>query len=215
VMAVFSGQKGRRNKVLIYLSVTQLCALAFLGIKSIEYTSKFKEGLFPNARFNYAKGLEESHAHGAHAAASPRHEQAWLAFQAATKSEKHASSEAHGEKEIPQPQSEFSAPVRGVVSTAGLPVGSQIREAKRLGTWANFERESNKARLFFSIYFTMTGLHGVHVLIGMLLMGAMMKFYYTRRQCVEDYIPLELIGLYWHFVDIVWIFLFPLMYLIS
>ena len=214
VMAVNNGQKGRRTKVLAFLTVTQLCALAFLCVKAIEYSSKFKEGLFPNARFNYAKALEESHANGAHEARSPRHEQAWRAFEEATKGEKAASAEG-GEESIPQPRSAFSAPGNGIVSTAGMPVGSQIREARRVGTWANFQRESNKARIFFSIYFTMTGLHGVHVLIGMLLMGAMMKFYYTRRQCVEDYIPLELIGLYWHFVDIVWIFLFPLMYLIS
>jgi len=101
------------------------------------------------------------------------------------------------------------------VDTASAPADGQIKEALPSLAWSKFEHEQNKAHIFFSIYFTMTGLHGVHVLVGMLLMGALMYFYATKHHCVEDYIPLELIGLYWHFVDIVWIFLFPLMYLIS
>ena len=214
VMAVFNAQKGRRKPVLIFLTITQVCALTFLCIKAVEYSSKFKEGLFPNARFNYAKGLTENHHHGEVHAPTPRHNVAWRALESAKKAEG-ATESAGAEEALPQPVSAFGAPQGGVVSTAGLPVGDQIREATRIGDWANFQRESNKARLFFSIYFTMTGLHGIHVIIGMLLMGALMKFYYTRHHCVDDYMPLEMIGLYWHFVDIVWIFLFPLMYLIS
>ena len=70
------------------------------------------------------------------------------------------------------------------------------------------------ASCFFSLYFAMTGLHGVHVLIGMLCIGALMFFVATDHKVITDYIPTEMIGLYWHFVDIVWIFLFPLYYLI-
>ena len=47
------------------------------------------------------------------------------------------------------------------------------------------------------------------------MMVLLMVFYWFKHPCVDDYMPLEMIGLYWHFVDIVWIFLFPLMYLIS
>ena len=72
----------------------------------------------------------------------------------------------------------------------------------------------NHAQLFYGLYFGMTGLHGVHILVGMGLIGALMMFWWKRKPIVtEDYIPTELIGLYWHFVDIVWIFLFPLYYL--
>lgn len=70
------------------------------------------------------------------------------------------------------------------------------------------------AQLFYGLYFGMTGLHGVHVVVGMLLISVLMRFWYKRNKLVtEDYIPTELIGLYWHFVDIVWIFLYPLFYL--
>lgn len=70
------------------------------------------------------------------------------------------------------------------------------------------------AQLFYGLYFGMTGLHGVHVVVGIILIGALMLFWYRGKKVVtEDYIPTELIGLYWHFVDIVWIFLYPLFYL--
>ena len=72
----------------------------------------------------------------------------------------------------------------------------------------------NHAQLFYGLYFGMTGLHGVHVIVGIILISMLMKFWYQKKKVVtEDYIPTELIGLYWHFVDIVWIFLYPLFYL--
>lgn len=69
--------------------------------------------------------------------------------------------------------------------------------------------------LFFNLYFGMTGLHGVHIAAGMIIIGALM--YLTKKDAPSvkgDYIPTEMVGLYWHFVDIVWIFLFPLYYLL-
>ena len=72
----------------------------------------------------------------------------------------------------------------------------------------------NHAQLFFGLYFGMTGLHGVHILVGIGLIGALMILWARNKPIVtEDYVPTELIGLYWHFVDIVWVFLFPLYYL--
>ncbi len=68
--------------------------------------------------------------------------------------------------------------------------------------------------LFFSIYFVMTGIHGVHVLIGMGLLSWLAIRAKRGDFDSEYYTPVELCGLYWHIVDIIWIFLFPLMYLI-
>lgn len=71
-----------------------------------------------------------------------------------------------------------------------------------------------QAQLFFSMYFAMTGLHGVHILVGILIISTLMVLIARDSKYVRnDYIPTELIGLYWHFVDLVWIFLFPLFYL--
>lgn len=72
-----------------------------------------------------------------------------------------------------------------------------------------------KANIFFSIYYMMTGLHGIHVIIGIGLI-AWLAFKNTKGAYnSEYYTPIEIVGLYWHLVDIIWIFLFPLLYLID
>ncbi len=69
--------------------------------------------------------------------------------------------------------------------------------------------------LFFGLYYVMTGLHGLHVLIGMVLIGFNTVFTFTGTVRKDSYVKLESAGLYWHLVDIIWIFLFPLFYLIT
>lgn len=80
--------------------------------------------------------------------------------------------------------------------------------------WNHEGIPGNIAQIFFLLYFCMTGLHGIHVAVGILVIGTLI--YMTKKQYpqVESYIPTEMIGLYWHFVDLVWIFLYPLFYLI-
>ena len=71
------------------------------------------------------------------------------------------------------------------------------------------------SEMFFSMYFAMTGLHGIHVFIGIIAIGTLVYLWARKRPIItEDYVPTEMVGLYWHFVDLVWIFLFPLYYLI-
>jgi cytochrome c oxidase subunit III len=83
---------------------------------------------------------------------------------------------------------------------------------------ANFHIDnplSAHIQLFFSFYFTMTGMHAVHMIIGLAIL-AYLFFRARRGDFHEDYYnPVEVFGLYWHFVDIIWIFLFPLLYLIG
>lgn len=69
--------------------------------------------------------------------------------------------------------------------------------------------------IFYSLYYVMTGLHGLHVIIGVGIIAVMMVFTGRRTIGSTDFVKLENTGLYWHFVDIVWIFLFPLFYLIT
>ena len=69
--------------------------------------------------------------------------------------------------------------------------------------------------IFFSLYFTMTGLHALHMIIGLGLMTVITTMAYRGRFSPQWYTPVEMSGLYWHFVDIVWIFLFPLLYLVD
>ena len=69
--------------------------------------------------------------------------------------------------------------------------------------------------VFYGLYFAMTGLHGVHVIIGASVLVWVMLLIKKGRVTAEDYVVLENAGLYWHIVDLVWIYLFPLFYLIS
>jgi len=80
------------------------------------------------------------------------------------------------------------------------------------------EEFEQRTRLFFGFYFVMTGLHGLHVLIGMIIIGILIGrawIDHLKNKPIADFMPVEMTGLYWHLVDIVWIFLFPLLYLIG
>lgn len=72
-----------------------------------------------------------------------------------------------------------------------------------------------KSDLFFSLYFLMTGLHGLHVIIGMSLILWVMKRTAKGEFNEHYYTPVEMTGLYWHLVDLIWIYLFPLLYLVG
>ncbi len=72
----------------------------------------------------------------------------------------------------------------------------------------------NGAEIYFSLYFAMTGLHATHMIIGAAVMLPIIASAWKGKYDAHYYTPVELFGLYWHFVDIVWIFLFPLLYLI-
>jgi len=82
----------------------------------------------------------------------------------------------------------------------------------------NFHYEgplAGNVQLFFSLYFGMTGLHAFHMVIGLGLLGTLLYFAWRGKYTAEYNTPIDMAGLYWHFVDIVWIFLFPLLYLID
>jgi len=73
---------------------------------------------------------------------------------------------------------------------------------------------TGQAKIFFSLYFYMTGLHGIHVIIGILVFAILWLMIKFDHPNTRYFMWMEMAGLYWHFVDIVWIFLFPLFYLI-
>ena len=82
---------------------------------------------------------------------------------------------------------------------------------------AHFTWHSNDpghASIFFIAYFIMTGMHALHMIIGIGVMGVLARLAWKGRFTPVYYTPVELGGLYWHFVDVVWVFLFPLLYLV-
>jgi cytochrome c oxidase subunit 3 len=198
VLGVDAAQKGQRTKVMGFLSVTLLCAFAFLGIKAIEYTAKFEERLFPDARFDYNFAVRTfAHHEG--------------------KSEPlaHDGKSQHMTTVTGPALVAEKAPVEGFNSNTATAKPGEFYLASATPQALKAKRANNHARIFFSIYFVMTGLHAVHVIVGILLIGYLVHLYERKRACVDDYMPTEMIGMYWHFVDIVWIFLFPMMYLIA
>ena len=75
--------------------------------------------------------------------------------------------------------------------------------------------DPHAAEIYFSLYFAMTGLHAIHMIIGFGLLTWLVIAAYRNKFTPEYNSPVEMVGLYWHFVDIVWIYLFPLLYLID
>jgi cytochrome c oxidase subunit 3 len=75
--------------------------------------------------------------------------------------------------------------------------------------------DPNQVQIFYWIYFAMTGLHALHMIIGIAILAYLIFFAWRGRYTPEYHAPVELTGLYWHFVDIIWIFLFPLLYLLG
>jgi len=69
--------------------------------------------------------------------------------------------------------------------------------------------------MFYWIYFAMTGMHAIHMIIGAGILSVILFFAWRGKYGPEYHAPVEITGLYWHFVDIIWIFLFPLLYLLG
>jgi len=139
-LGVRAAQMGKRTLLIIFLLLTLVFGLAFLGIKGIEWYDKYKEHHIPGASFNADDIVKE------------------------------------------YPQITINQP---------------------------------HEQIYFSLYFAMTGLHALHMVIGVGLFTFITYFAWKGRYTSNYYTPVENAGLYWHFVDIVWIYLFPLLYLID
>ena len=81
--------------------------------------------------------------------------------------------------------------------------------------WTMTGPHASQVEIFISLYFALTGLHALHMVIGFVLLSVITWMAHKGRFSPEWYTPVEMAGLYWHFVDIVWIFLFPLLYLVD
>ncbi|MGE3275717.1 MAG: cytochrome c oxidase subunit 3 family protein [Vicinamibacterales bacterium] len=81
--------------------------------------------------------------------------------------------------------------------------------------WPGEGAVAGQVQIFFTLYYVMTGLHALHMVIGVSVMAVLFVMARRGRFDATYHTPLEVSGLYWHFVDIIWIFLFPLFYLIG
>lgn len=102
------------------------------------------------------------------------------------------------------------------LSIKGVEYAHKFHEHLVPGADFRFEgADPRHAAIFFSLYFAMTGLHALHMVIGAGLLIALTVMAWRGRFSAVYYTPVEMVGLYWHFVDVIWIFLFPLLYLIG
>ncbi|OUU24531.1 MAG: hypothetical protein CBC13_03290 [Planctomycetia bacterium TMED53] len=210
-MAVREAQLGRKNRILFYLIVTFLCGMGFMGIKYIEYSKKFHEGLYPGKAFSYAtvdgaeaerKKIEEESLMSLVDTSLPEAKAVTIKPKAKTAREK-GPAVAPGGLAIEKPKltegEHPDDPNELFIDPSHLPP---------------VERPEN-AHVFFSIYFCLTGLHGIHVLVGMGVMVWLMVLVMKNKVGSEFFTPVDLGGLYWHLVDLIWIYLFPLLYLVE
>ena len=118
---------------------------------------------------------------------------------------------------MPGPNFHFDpAHVTEVESSPGTPHAAPVPGgAGHNVTQALATVNPSNVQLFYSFYFTMTGMHAVHMIVGEGIMLVMLILTLKNRFSADYYNPIEISGLYWHFVDIVWIFLFPLLYLVG
>jgi cytochrome c oxidase subunit 3 len=222
-LAVRAAQTSNKKALLIFLGITVACAFTFMGVKYVEYKAKWQHGLLPGKSYNPAAhethdasadgAHEEGAAHGATSAANT--EQPADDDAPAYTPEDHAREEAAAEAGI-VPAANPNEPLvieKSAIKPAAVGPAGLAEEAAGADAHAAVDEPKN-VQLFFSIYFLMTGLHGLHVLVGIIVIFIIM--YYSSKGCydAEYFTPVELTGLYWHLVDLIWIYLFPLLYLI-
>ena len=219
-LAVFYAQRGNRNMQVIMIVLTMFFGTVFLGVKVIEYTDKYNHGLVPVTGWN-KKTSKITDAE--HAGAEVQKTSSKFVFPFETRV---AAAETAGEKEHPyiNPNGEFQWNYGSHVVDYGLAkekeTGKQyLTDAEKVGYFSggvfDSEKYRDKIRIFYFIYFVMTGLHALHMIVGLGLMTWLGFMAWRNTYSSEYYAPVEMSGLYWHFVDIVWIFLFPLLYLLG
>jgi len=201
-LTVYYAQKSNRNMQVLMILLTMVFGATFLGVKAIEYTDKYNHGFVP------VTGLNKKVKDVPNAAHSKPHEKpCW--------------EQAHGEEHTyVNPHGEFQWADCSLAKLAeDHKPNSFLTDAERIGYFSNGEIDANKfrdkVRIFFWIYFVMTGLHALHMVVGLGLMAWLLWTAFKGNYNAEYYMPVEMSGLYWHFVDIVWIFLFPLLYLLG
>ena len=222
-LTVYYAQKGNRNMQVILILLTMFFGAVFLGVKAIEYTDKYNHGLIPVT--GWTKKVKEG---AAHASASSSFA---LPFETRAAASEAAPGDAHP---YVNPRGEFqwtdtSLVKQAVEAQLRDPEGYHLTDAERIGYFSQnqigaqtFDASTidpdkfrDKVRIFFWIYFVMTGLHALHMIVGLGLMTWLLWRAWLGSFSHDYFAPVEMSGLYWHFVDIVWIFLFPLLYLLG
>jgi cytochrome c oxidase subunit 3 len=211
-LTVYYAQKGNRNMQVILIILTMIFGTVFLGVKAIEYTAKYNEGIVPVSGLN--KRTERHLEEGLYSVPNEPDTQKKQSLDAPSSVE---GNKGEHTKEYVNPSANFIWTDVSLVELAQKE--NFLTDAEKIGYFSNGQIDANKfrdkVRIFFWIYFVMTGLHALHMIIGLGVMLWLLWKAWLGSYTAEYFSPVETAGLYWHFVDIVWIFLFPLLYLLG
>lgn len=196
-------QLGQRRGLIVCLVLTLLGGFGFMGIKAVEYEHKWKHGLLWGALYDPGKDGHGEH-DADHAAPADAHQSAGAPAAATVETVAATPVASEGGLAI--------EPSRVALAPEGPP-GLALHIEDDAGHKLAPEAPRN-VQTFFAVYFAMTGLHGLHVLAGMLAIGWVLVRAVKRHFGPQYYTPVDFVGLYWHLVDLIWIYLFPLLYLI-
>ena len=199
-LTVYYARLGNRNMQVILILLTMFFGSVFLGIKGIEYTEKYNDGLVPVA------GLNRKVKAPAEGEQAPVAEKPCWEF-------KHDE-----EHEYVNPRGQFQwadCSLAKMAQDKGFLTESERNGYLNSAGQIDANKFRDKVSIFFWLYFAMTGLHALHMIVGLILMLWLLYKAFRGTFGPEYYMPVEISGLYWHFVDIVWIFLFPLLYLLG
>ncbi len=205
-MAVNAAQRGLRKRLMTFIFATMVLGSIFLGVKVVEYTEKFEKREIPGRNFCFepqgAACTGVSHAPESTPDILKRYASGHF-FEAP-----HAAPAAHAPEATHEAAAGESSATEGghyrVRDAMGEVPGSSERDRSKPGS-----------EIYFSLYFAMTGMHALHMIVGMGIMVWLLFNAYKGLYTETYFTPIENFGLYWHFVDIVWIYLFPLLYLIN
>jgi cytochrome c oxidase subunit 3 len=206
--AVRNAQLAEKKMLMINIVITIACAFTFMGVKYVEYSHKYHDGLLPGKNFQpkeqiwELKTFRDKHPEAAEYAERLAKLDEKKAEAPAAAGAKAEGKEGHEEK-LERPTEEELEPLlaAGLVGPRSLDPSAHISRPRM-------------AHVFFGIYFFMTGLHGFHVLIGIGI-WVWMLLKASKGQFGPNYFgPIDFTALYWHLVDLIWIYLFPLLYLI-
>ena len=209
VRAAQTNHKGENNgKIGLLLIITIICALGFLGIKYMEYSHKFHDGLLwgtkyfnhPDAIDALKKGIKGTFGLEVTALSDASFLETLKAQLSNTSFLETLKAHAIETKtDFAQVFDHAQHLIHHYASTV---------------TYKDTLMTVEQGHLFFGIYFLLTGLHGIHVVIGMSLLIWIYVGSVKGRYYKDYYTPVEVGGLYWHLVDLIWIYLFPLLYLV-
>ena len=226
-LGVTFSQKGKTKELVICLILTLMGAFGFLVIKYFEYSHKIHEGLLPGMYFYQ----------------EPADSHMWTNFKEADDNETNnidAEVVQGLEERASIPTLPLDAEKSSVMSGSLAPTGTtnavSLADDESMMSSFLFLSGEHKEHVskdkehhlhplqdpnrpvniqkFFTIYFLMTGLHGIHVIIGAGVIIWLLVLTLKGRFSSQYFTPIDLGGLYWHIVDLIWIFLFPLFYLI-